>query len=141
MCGDVPTATCPARTVNARRHAHDARAHAIVHRNSKERNMKYSMLLSVIVLAGGLAACDKPKVESSTTVVAVPGPAGPTGATGAAGEAGATGSTGAAGESGATGSTGNTGSMGTAGETGATGAKGATGGGTTIVMPATPESK
>ena len=51
--------------------------------------MKYSMLLSVMLLAGALSACDKPEVESSTTVIAVPGPAGPTGATGAAGEAGA----------------------------------------------------
>ena len=51
--------------------------------------MKYSVLLSALLVALTLSACDKPAVVTPTVVtVPVPGPAGPTGATGEAGKTG-----------------------------------------------------
>jgi len=46
--------------------------------------MKHSMVLSAILMALALSACDKPTAVNPAAVVTVPvpGPAGPTGATG-----------------------------------------------------------
>lgn len=90
--------------------------------------MNHSMLITALLAALSLAACDRPTVVNvPATPVAVPGPAGPQGATG---EQGNTGNTGYTGNTGATGSTGYTGA------TGNTGATGKSGDGTTvIVMP------
>lgn len=88
--------------------------------------MKYSILVSSILMALALGACSKTEPVVPATVVnvpvpvAVPGPAGPTGAAGA---------TGATGDAGATGSTGNA---------GATGDPGKTSTDTVIVVPAAP---
>lgn len=72
--------------------------------------MKYSIVVSAVVMALALSACDRPTVVTPAAVVAVPvpvpGPAGPTGATGSTGSTGATGYTGATGDTGATGKTG-----------------------------------
>ncbi|MEO6410187.1 MAG: hypothetical protein ABIO45_15740 [Burkholderiaceae bacterium] len=63
--------------------------------------MNHSLYLSAVVVAAGLAACDKPTVVAvpspspspSTVVVPAPGPAGPAGATGAMGATGRPGDT------------------------------------------------
>ncbi len=91
--------------------------------------MKYSMVISALVMALALSACDRPTVVTPAAVITVPvpGPAGPTGATGA---------TGATGYTGATGSTGYTGATGAPGDTGATGERGKTGGDTVVIVPA-----
>jgi len=49
--------------------------------------MKYTMVLSAVLIALALSACDKPTVVNPAAVVTapVPGPAGPTGATGSTG--------------------------------------------------------
>jgi hypothetical protein len=95
--------------------------------------MNYSIVLSAVLMAVALSACDKPTVVAPAVVtVPVPGPAGPTGATGATGSTGSTGSTGY------TGATGDTGATGTTGDTGAAGETGKTGGDTVIVVPNAP---
>jgi hypothetical protein len=78
--------------------------------------MKYSIVVSAVLIALSLSACDRPTVVTPAAVVAVPvpGPAGPTGATGSTGYTGATGST---------------------GDTGATGERGKTGGDTVVIVP------
>jgi len=88
------------------------------------KNMKYSIALAALVMALGLAACDRP--QTVVVPAAVPGPAGPPGATGDTGSRGATGQTGNSGDTGAAGATGDTGA------TGRTGDKGKT---TVIVVP------
>ena len=93
--------------------------------------MKYSILLASIIVAFGLAACDRPAtvVNVPATPVQVQGPAGPAGATGMPG---------------ATGIQGNTGTQGVSGVQGYEGAKGdtgKTGGDTVIVVPLRPEQK
>ena len=72
--------------------------------------MNHSLLISALVAAFSLSACDKPTVVNvPAATVAVPGPAGPTGATGATGSTGSTGSTGAPGYDGIKGDTGKAG--------------------------------
>jgi hypothetical protein len=98
--------------------------------------MKYSLLLTALVAAVALSACEKqPVVVNNPVPVAVPGPAGPAGATGNTGNTGATGSQGYTGDSGATGAQGASGYDGAKGATGATGDTGATGGNTTVIVP------
>jgi len=94
--------------------------------------MKYSILISALLAALTLSACDRPTVVNTPAVVPVPGPPGPTGATGTTG---ATGATGAQAEKGATGDTGATGST---GNTGASGEPGKSGGSTVIIVPPEP---
>lgn len=89
--------------------------------------MKVSILVSAVLVALALSACDRPTAQVVT--VPVPGPAGATGATG---------STGAVGDTGNTGSTGSTGST---GATGATGDRGKTGGDTVVIVPSPPPSR
>ncbi len=91
--------------------------------------MKYPIMISAVLAALALSACDWPRTSVAPVVVTVPvpGPAGPTGATGSTGATGYTGDTGAKGGTGATGST---------GDTGATGDTGKTGGGTVVIIPA-----
>ena len=67
--------------------------------------MKYSILLSTLFAALGLAACDKPTVVNvpapvvtPAQTVVVPGPAGPQGATGNTGAEGTKGEPGKPGE-------------------------------------------
>lgn len=55
--------------------------------------MNHSLYLSAVIVAAGLAACDKPAVvavpapsPSTAVVVPAPGPAGPAGATGRPGD-------------------------------------------------------
>ena len=81
--------------------------------------MKYSIMVSAVVMALALSACDRPTtvVTPPAAVVTVPGPAGATGATGS------------------TGSTGSTGATGSPGDTGATGERGKTGGDTVVIVP------
>jgi hypothetical protein len=68
--------------------------------------MKRSIMISALVAALSLAACD----QGPTVVnVPVPGPAGPTGATGSEGAQGSQGDTGAKGTSGNKGETGKSG--------------------------------
>lgn len=86
--------------------------------------MKYPAILSAVLVAIALSACERP---AAVVTVPVPGPAGATGATG---------STGATGDTGATGNTGTTGATGNTGDTGATGDRGKTGGGTVVIVPA-----
>lgn len=75
--------------------------------------MNRSLLISALVAAFSLAACERPTVVNVPAVaVAVPGPAGPTGATGATGATGNTGSTGSAGSPGFDGNKGDTGKTG-----------------------------
>ena len=90
--------------------------------------MKYSILLSALLAALSLSACDKPTVVNVPAPVAVPGPAGPTGATG---------NTGAEGAQGATGNQGNQGNDGNKG------APGKSGDSTTIIVtpPPAPEPR
>ncbi len=57
--------------------------------------MNHSLYLSAVVVAAGLAACDRPAVvavpsPSPAVVVPAPGPAGPAGQTGATGRPGDT---------------------------------------------------
>ena len=85
--------------------------------------MKHAILIPALLVAMGLAACDRPTVVNVPSTV--PGPAGATGATG---------NTGATGSTGSTGSTGYTGNTGDTGATGATGKTGKTGDGTTVVV-------
>ena len=96
--------------------------------------MKYSIVVSAVLLALSLSACDKPTVVTPAAVITVPvpGPAGPTGATGSAGDTGATGATGS---TGSTGSTGYTGATGSTGDAGAKGERGKTGGDTVVIVP------
>jgi hypothetical protein len=66
-----------------------------VYQRKKDSTMNHSLYLSAIVVAAGLAACDRPTVvttpspsPSPAAVVVpapVPGPAGPAGPTGATG--------------------------------------------------------
>jgi hypothetical protein len=71
--------------------------------------MRYPILFAALSAALVLSACERPTVvNTSPTVVAVPGPAGPAGATGDTGATGRTGSTGAEGAQGDRGRTGNT---------------------------------
>jgi hypothetical protein len=102
---------------------------AVLVKQSKGIQMKYSIVFSAVLLALTLSACDRPTVVTPAAVVTVPvpGPAGPTGATGATGYTGATGDSGATGYTGATGTT---------GDTGATGERGKTGGDTVVIVPA-----
>ena len=98
--------------------------------------MKHVIVVSAILAAVILSACDKPQPVASTVVtVPVPGPVGPSGAVG---ESGAPGATGMPGSTGATGDTGATGYTGPTGGTGATGAPGKTGGDTIVVIPPVP---
>ena len=85
--------------------------------------MKYPVILSAVLVAIALSACERP---TAVVTVPVPGPAGATGATGSTGSTGSTGATGSTGSMGATGST---------GDTGATGDRGKTGGDTVIIVP------
>jgi hypothetical protein len=63
--------------------------------------MNRTLLISALLVAVGLTACEKPTVVNvPATPVAVPGPAGPQGATGSTGATGNTGDAGAAGKSG-----------------------------------------
>jgi Collagen triple helix repeat (20 copies) len=111
--------------------------------------MKYSILLSALLGALSLSACDKPTVVNvpTPTPVAVPGPTGATGATGNTGSTGSTGapgSTGADGVAGATGSKGNQGNQGNQGNDGNKGAPGKSGDNTTIIVtppPPAPEPR
>ena len=103
--------------------------------------MKYSLVISSVLMVLVLGACNKPAPVAPATVVTVPvpGPAGEKGAVGSTGASGATGATGDAGSTGAagnTGATGDTGATGNTGNTGNTGATGKTGGDTVIVVPA-----
>ena len=92
--------------------------------------MNRSILISALLAALSLTACDKPTVVNTATPVAVPGPAGPTGATGSQGNEGSKGAVGNQGNQG------NQGNEGSAGATGMTGKTGKSGDGTTvIVMP------
>ena len=76
--------------------------------------MKYSIMVSSVLLALALGACSKPAPVVPATVVsvpvpvAVPGPAGPTGAAGATGATGDVGATGTTGDAGAVGEPGKT---------------------------------
>lgn len=98
--------------------------------------MKKYLLVSAMLAALGLTACDRPTVVMPTTPVVVPGPAGPQGATGSQGAEGNKGNTG---NTGAMGNQGNQGNDGTKGDTGKTGAGGST---AVIVVPAeTPPAK
>ena len=91
--------------------------------------MSKYLLVSAMLAALGLTACDRPTVIVPATPVVVPGPAVP----GPAGPQGATGSQGVGGN------TGNTGATGSQGDTGKTGAGGGT---AVIVVPAeTPPPK
>lgn len=79
--------------------------------------MNLTLLITALLAALSLSACDKPTVVNvPATPVAVPGPAGPTGATGY------------------TGNTGNTGATGSTGSTGDTGATGKSGDSTTVIV-------
>lgn len=89
--------------------------------------MKTLFLISPVLLALALTACDKPTVVAVPVPVAVPGPAGPAGISGTPGNAGATGATGATGAVGSTGSTGMDGNKGEPGKAG--------NGTTVIVLP------
>lgn len=100
--------------------------------------MKNSMVLSAVLVALTLSACEKQPTVVVPAVVTVPGPAGPTGATGSSGQTGSTGSAGATGDTGAVGNTGDTGATGSAGGTGAKGEPGKTGGDTIVVIPPAP---
>jgi hypothetical protein len=100
---------------------------------SKEIDMNHVIVISAVLAAVALSACDKPQTVTPTVItVPVPGPAGPSGAVG---ESGAPGATGVPGSTGATGDTGMTGST---GGTGATGEQGKTGGDTYVVVPPAP---
>lgn len=62
---------------------------------TEDSNMNHSLYLSAVVVAAGLAACDRPAVvavpsPSPAVVVPAPGPAGPAGQTGATGRPGDT---------------------------------------------------
>ena len=94
--------------------------------------MKRSLILISLVLAGGLAACDRDVVV--VPPASTPGPAGPAGPAGETGNTGNTGATGSTGYTGATGSTGYTGA------TGNTGATGKTGDQTTVIVVTPPAS-
>lgn len=88
--------------------------------------MNRFMLISALLAAFSLAACDRPTVVNvPATPVAVPGPAGPAGATGAQG---------------AQGNKGTTGNQGNQGNEGSQGATGKPGGGSTVIVtpPAAP---
>lgn len=81
--------------------------------NLKGILMKYSVVVSALLMALAISACDKPPVVTPTVVtVPVPGPAGPAGATGQSGSTGEVGAAGATGNTGATGDTGKTGKIG-----------------------------
>lgn len=83
--------------------------------------MKYSILLSSLLAALAITACDKPTVVNTPpTTIVVPGPAGP------AGDAGVKGNTGNQGDQGV---------QGNEGDKGATGSDGAT---VVVVPPAEP---
>jgi len=85
--------------------------------------MKFSTLLSVLLVTIGLTACEQHKTPDTVVVpVAVPGPAGPQGAPG---------------EKGSQGPQGEAGSAGPQGEAGSAGPEGKPGesGGTTVVVP------
>jgi hypothetical protein len=101
--------------------------------NLKGCNMNKYLLVSSVLVALGLTACDRPTVVMPTTPVVVPGPAGPQGATGSQGAEGNKGNTGNTGNTGAVGNQGNQGNDGTKGDTGKTGAGGTT---AVIVVPA-----
>lgn len=101
--------------------------------------MKHLIVISAVLAAVTLSACDKPQTVTPTVVtVPVPGPAGPSGAVGESGAPGATGMPGSTGATGDTGATGYTGSTGGTGATGATGEAGKTGGDTIVVIPPVP---
>ena len=73
--------------------------------------MNHSILISALLAAASLTACEKPTVINvPATPVAVPGPAGPQGATGNQGNDGSKGATGTQGMEGSKGETGKTGS-------------------------------
>jgi hypothetical protein len=97
------------------------------YRLSKGFIMKFSLPISLALIAISLAACERTVVAPTPAVVAVPGPAGAPGATGATGSTGSTGDTGVVGSTGSTGATGATGSTGDTGATGSTGNTGDTG--------------
>lgn len=113
---------------------------AVLIQTTRNSPMKYSILITAVVSALVLSACDRPTtVVTPPAVVNVPVP-GPAGATGATGSTGSTGATGYTGSTGATGSTGDTGAQGSTGYTGSTGATGATGdtgksGSTVVIVP------
>ena len=93
--------------------------------------MNHFMLISALLAALSLAACDKPTVVNvPPATVAVPGPAGPQG------EPGMQGATGFQGNEGAQGATGYQGSQGDQGAQGATGKPGEST--TVIVTPPAP---
>ena len=72
--------------------------------------MNYMIVISAVLAAVALSACDKPQiVQPAVVTVPVPGPAGPSGAVGESGAPGATGMTGSTGDRGATGEPGKTG--------------------------------
>lgn len=81
--------------------------------------MNSSILITALLAALVLVACDRGAVVAVPVPVAVPGPAGPQGETG---------------NTGATGSTGNTGNTGATGSTGSTGASGKPADGTTVIV-------
>ena len=87
--------------------------------------MKYSMMVSSVLMVLALGACSKTDPAAPATVINVPATApaaapvpGPAGPAGAAGDAGAKGAAGATGDAGATGAAGDTGAKGDAGKTG-----------------------
>ncbi len=78
--------------------------------------MNSSILITALLAALVLVACDRGAVVAVPVPVAVPGPAGPQG------------------ETGNTGATGNTGNTGATGSTGSTGASGKPADGTTVIV-------
>jgi hypothetical protein len=87
--------------------------------------MNHCLLISTLLAALSLSACEKPTVVNVPAApAAVPGPAGPTGA---AGDQGVQGNTGRQGNEGNKGETGNQGTQGAQGETGNQGNQGETG--------------
>jgi hypothetical protein len=90
----------------------------------KANSMKYSIVLSAVLMLLTLSACERPTVVAP--VVAVPGPPGLAGATGSSGAQGLTGATG------------DKGAIGSTGDTGSAGERGKTGGDTVIVLPEAP---
>ena len=75
--------------------------------------MKYSIIISALIAALSLTACDQEKPATVVNVPAsAPGPAGPAGAKGETGSEGAQGSQGEAGVQGSTGKKGETGESG-----------------------------
>ena len=94
--------------------------------------MNRTILISALLSALFLTACDKPTVVNvPAEKIIVPGPAGPAGTDGAKGDSGVQGNTG---NSGVKGDTGVQGEAGVPGDVGLQGNDGKTGEGTTVII-------